>query len=137
MSSEEVQQKLAGVAANQSSLLLQFDVKEFFLSRNHIKLAEALSSHSSGKLPKWMRDAVAFALATQCVEWNNNEGRHFQVMKGSGMGIRHSGSISDAAFYTTCELSLACDLEKLDVECYIRFEDDIIVCLRNSIVGEP
>lgn len=77
-----------------SAVLLKFDVKEFFLSGEHLDIATAVASLVEGRqLSSWVMDAIMFVLSTQFVAYDPST--HFQVTRGSGMGMRHSGILAD------------------------------------------
>ena len=77
-----------------------------------------------------MRDALYFLLSSHTVESANDPPEVFQVVKGSGMGLRHSGPLTDLVFYQRVER------DKLDqrwycadhgISHYFRFRDDIFI----------
>jgi hypothetical protein len=130
-STEDVQKKLSTAKVSPRSLFMKFDVKEFFLSGEHEAISTAVASHFEGREKSWIRDATSFVLSTQFVEYSVENELHHQVLEGSGMGMRHSGSISDAAFFAQCEKRLVLENDSLGVEVYARFKDDIFVSLQN------
>lgn len=79
-----------------------------------------------------MRDATLFVLTTQYVEWAKQQDVHFHVVLGSGMGMRHSGSVSVAAFYANLERNILSRSSELGLELFAHFSDDILAC-----VSEP
>lgn len=141
-STEDVQKKLSTAKINPRSIFMKFDVKEFFLSGQHDDISEAVASHFEGRERSCIRDATAFVLSTQFVESSAADELHHQTMEGSGMGMRHSGSISDAVFFAQsekrfvlffaqCEKRFVLEGESLGVVVYARFKDDIFVSLQN------
>ncbi len=52
-----------------------------------------------------------------------------KVTKGSGMGMIHSGSVSDLAFLKLAEIPLLCRRDELGIQLYTRYRDDIFVVL--------
>ncbi len=53
----------------------------------------------------------------------------FQLMAGAGMGLVHSGALSDLAFFVRCEVCLG---RHLCMFCYLRFGDDLLVVAKSS-----
>ena len=97
-SSEEVQIGLKNAAIGPSTVWLKYDIKEFFLSGDHETLASLTAKGFTGELRNWVEDCVFFLLRSQFVEWKWDPDSALVVTKGSGMGMKHSGSISDYCF---------------------------------------
>jgi hypothetical protein len=131
--SEQVQRACAATKGISSrSVLLKYDVKEFFLSGQHMTLAKLVASAFNDKqLSSWILDCTLFVLSTQFVAWDYQDDVHFQVMEGSGMGERHSGAVSDLAFYMLCEAEILEKRDPLGILLYSRFKDDILVVVKD------
>jgi hypothetical protein len=127
--SEEAQSIFAATAVCASTVLLKFDIKEFYLSGSHNDLAAAVCSLFSGEEALFVRHLVAFLLQYQFVEFDLDT--HMQVVQGSGMGMRHSGSISNAAFLADFELPLLRDRDRCGIQAYCRFQDDIVAAVKS------
>jgi hypothetical protein len=58
---------------------------------------------------------------------------HLHVQLGSGMGMRHSGAVSDGAFFDLVERQLLTEGSRkaLGIACYARYRDDILVVLED------
>ena len=61
-------------------------------------------------------------LNNQFVEW---EGRTYKVDRGSGMGLIHSGCLSDLAFNRVVESRI--NFAEVGIRAYYRFRDDIFL----------
>mgnify|MGYP000231985502 CR=1 FL=1 len=55
-----------------------------------------------------------------------------KVVKGSGMGLPHSGAVSESAFLEGSEKALIPRLEEFSILYYARFKDDVI-CIYDNI----
>jgi hypothetical protein len=132
-SSEDVQKHVAEAKVSTSSILMKFDVKELYLAGEHEQLSSRASRLLEGSTAKWARDCLDVILGEQFVRFRPETGSNLQVVRGSGMGMRHSGSVSDAAFHDLVEIDLLSETSRKDngVELYVRFRDDILVVLAN------
>ena len=58
----------------------------------------------------------------------------FQVTRGSGMGMRHAGSVADLALHAVLEAPVLTQASRANhgIESYVRFRDDIFVACANA-----
>ncbi len=135
-SSEDVQRGFSKAFVNDRTTFMKFDIKEFFLSGDHEELATLAASISNNRQERaWLKRAIFFLLSSQFVEFCPAEDVALQVAFGSGMGMRHSGTVSDAAFLAKCELHLLPRFRELGVELYLRYKDDLITAVSSPQVG--
>jgi hypothetical protein len=128
-STQCVQRLILDARITSQSILLKYDVKEFYLSGEHMLLAERAATFLSGDKAAWLKDCILAVLTDQYVEFVPDS--HLQVMEGSGMGMRHSGAVSDAVFADLVERRLLSDdmVRKHGIQLFARYRDDILVVL--------
>ena len=136
-SSEGCQQALLAIKCSRHSLLMKFDVKDFYLSGSHDDLALLISDlFVDEDWRRWVSDCLGFLLSNQLVRWSGAAGTLFEVTQGSGMGMKAAGAISDLAFWASVEKPLFNRLPVGPKLCgYIRFRDDVFAIVDNHIVG--
>ena len=63
----------------------------------------------------------------------------YRVLKGSGMGQRHSGAVSDLCFHLLFETKLYDEAfkEEHGIECYLRYRDDIFAVFKTPFFVRP
>ena len=79
-------------------------------------------------------DALTLLLSSQYVLSDHLPNRAWRVLKGSGMGLKHSGETADAALYTVAERERAGDHNiqvQHEIVGFARFRDDVFVVGRN------
>ena len=106
----------------------KFDIKHFYMSGEPHVLA-SLCSKAFNDLA-W-RDAVydAVFLLLDAQTLNTPYGVH-KVIRGSGMGLCHSGAVAELAFYVGGEQKLISQLGALEIALFKRFKDDIIMLFK-------
>ena len=60
-------------------------------------------------------------------------GHWFEVRCGSGMGQKHSGTVSDAALFALMELGVLTspsEREKWGIQAYVRYREDILLIMK-------
>ena len=83
--------------------------------------------------------ALWFLLGNQYITSAQIPGKVFEVRRGTGMGLKHSGSIADAAFYSRVERTFALSpvmQAHYLIDLYLRFKDDILVLCRSRAAAE-
>ena len=130
-SSEDVQRAISKSKITKNSILLKYDVEEFYLSGAHSDLANAVAFHMEDPLKQLVHDMVVFVLSYQFVLFDDEQNSMLQVVLGSGMGMRQSGAVSDLSFNTVGEQWLhdAALVKSLGVLLYVKYRDDIMVVL--------
>ena len=76
-----------------------------------------------------------FVIGNQFVELDKNALEVYKVLTGAGMGLEMSGDVCDIAFHDMVEKDFVGTVEFKDrshVEFYVRFRDDILVCLAGT-----
>ena len=83
-----------------------------------------------------MCEAVEYLLSREYVVSNLVPGRVFRVVRGSGMGHRHSGCIADCSFFALREREFAARsqvLQSFGIKRYYRDRDDVLmICSRKQ-----
>ena len=111
--------ELALIEADAADPILKCDFKDFFMSGDHASddstdLASLGSKAFPARLKSVAHDSIAHILNSQYVSVDPGDGKEFvensedyfgvyKVVKGSGMGMKLSGSVSDMAFYELVE----------------------------------
>jgi hypothetical protein len=133
LGSDDAAQKIRGTVVNPRSILLKFDVKDFYLAGDHALIASTVSDwFPDTKSRKFMFEALSLTLANQFVgEFDSSEQRDvvYHVQTGSGIGMKHAGAVADACFARLVELPLRAEFSNLGVRKYVRFRDDVLVIL--------
>jgi len=99
----------------------KLDIDDFYLSGEHSVLVKETSACVEVAHRRLLESLLWFVLATQFVQ--DNQGETWQVVRGSGMGEVHSGSVADLSFARLVEDNL--DLPCWGIRLYRRFRDDI------------
>ena len=113
---------------------VRLDIEEFFMSGDPDALAsDAAGLSEEGPRKRLLYDVDRFLLTHQFVASRRHPERLWRVQKGSGMGMKNSGELSDAAFAFLVERwCLKPDtLDMFAIDLYGRFKDDIIIVARN------
>ena len=111
--------------------LLKADISDFFMSGTQNQLVSLTAPVADGPVEDF-RELLAELLDTQYVKPNGTTDRVWKTVCGSGMGLVHSGEVSDAAFSRLAEDSLIGDSSlraKYCIELYARFKDDMFIAL--------
>ncbi len=133
-SSEEVAARIVGTPVGPRSILLKYDVKDFYLAGEHGFIAEEVSrTVEERSMRRFVREALYLTLTNQFVDqsFSPEFQKHtlFKVETGSGIGMRHAGSTADTLFDRIVEGPLLAEKEALGIQCYLRFRDDVFVVL--------
>ena len=136
-STNDVRRLLSSVVlpTNGPVIFMKIDVKNFYMSGSHEMLEREVSGEFKGNMRRLMGPLISFVLLNQYVVDSVSDAA-WQVTCGSGMGQRHSSSISDLALFTLGERSLlsAEGRTKFSVLLYARYRDDVLAMF-NSFTG--
>ncbi len=100
----------------------KWDIKEFYMSGEHKELVNlVLPEFEDGT--RVIVEATLYMLL--CNQFVQHEDSLYQVCQGTGMGMIHSGSLSDLAFWKKVEVGLP--LAEFGVHFYGRYRDDVLV----------
>ena len=133
-SSEEAAARLASFRVGPSTTFCKFDAVDFYLSGEHGLIeSEVVSFLGPGPEASFVGPALRVILNSQVVLPTHDEELAsttcFRVVKGSGMGLKHAGAVSDAVFAHRVEAPLLRDATGL--QGYCRFRDDIFAALES------
>ena len=119
---------LAGLHIGDSKLVA-LDIKDFFMSGDTNELVEDTILHLTGPLKGLMREALFLLLFHQYVRSKTEPGRLYRVIRGTGMGLVHSGEVSDSALYNIMETwcTNRATRQFYRVMVYKRFKDDVLL----------
>ena len=98
-----------------------------------ILACDAAGLSEEGPRKRLLYEDDHFLLTYQFVTSKRHPGRLWRVQKGSGMGMKNSGEVSDAAFAFLVErwcVSLD-TMNVFSIDLYGRFKDDIIIVAKN------
>ena len=99
----EFVRKVAGARIPESAFLVRLDTEDFFMSGT----VDELASTTIPLIPLYKRNtvrkALTFLLNHRYVVSDLITERTYKVVKGTGMGLRHSGAVADATFFTLVE----------------------------------
>ena len=98
-------------------------------------LIEDVAQRFSGVLASFVRRAMHLLLDSQFVTSRSLPGRLVEVILGSGMGLPHSGDVTDLALIHRMEVWATRNLSPYDISVYLRFKDDILFIFKNSTLG--
>ena len=86
--------------------MMRVDVKDFFMSGDAESLVVDACSIISSEGKRRVAERVAFFLIRhQLIRSDMLPGQCWRVVKGSGMGLKHSSALCDRALFATCECS--------------------------------
>ena len=134
---EQLQQfihNISALKALRQHCFVRLDIEEFFTSGDpEILACDAAGLSEEGPRKRLLREVDRFFLTHQFVASKRHPERLWRVQKGSGMGMKNSGELSDAAFPFLVERwSLRPDiLSAFSSDLYRRFKDDIIIVAKN------
>ena len=109
---------------------LKTDVKDFFMSGGHEELTSLTAGAVESGVRKHYIALTKLILGAQYLECASFPQELWKIVRGSGMGLICSGSISDVAFDRLAEQDWATDKEVQRRHCicaYRRFKDDVLI----------
>ena len=110
---------------------MKIDVKHFFLSGSLVQLVKDCQCRQTwpGEKGKLMEDILYFLLDSQFIKSDIIDGI-WQVKMGTGMGLKHSGELTDWIFYNAIEKEWNINEHVVNHHHILqqwRFRDDILV----------
>ena len=120
---------------NANTWMLKADVKDFFLTGSEDELVRSAVSLVELRMKVPLARAVEFLLWSQFVRSIHHPNRLWKTVKGSGMGLPHSGEVADAMLLVR-ERAI---LRQFTPRGYVRFKDDILILIDddgNGSVGK-
>lgn len=132
VNSEDLISKVQAITCTQESLLLKLDIADFFMDGSHEDLIQAMRDEfAEDERATLIEDILEHLLFWQYV----TDGEScWQVMRGSGMGGKHSGSLADLSFYRIAEHGL--NWAELGVLVYVRFGDVLFVVVKAQAAAD-
>eukprot|EP00933_Yihiella_yeosuensis_P044464 TRINITY_DN39620_c0_g1_i1.p1 TRINITY_DN39620_c0_g1~~TRINITY_DN39620_c0_g1_i1.p1 ORF type:complete len:635 (+),score=76.46 TRINITY_DN39620_c0_g1_i1:476-2380(+) len=131
------------LTADADSYFIKLDVKDFYMSGTADELVnDAVGLMASGQRKELTKEALQFLLSTQFVtsELHELQGRVWKVLRGSGMGLKHSGDLADSALLFKAEHAWACNRDVMNfhgIQAYWRFRDDILIIATDPKLSLP
>ena len=101
------------------------------MSRDHEVLSRCCSEHFPARLRPLIQNLLEFVLACQYAT-DPVSNAFYRVRCGSGMWMKHSGSVSDLSLATLLEVGLIDRPEQLSevgIQGYVRYRDDVRVAI--------
>ncbi len=148
---KDLVQKIRHIPIKRCTVLIKCDVKDFYLSGDHFDLTLAVSNFLEFfkvdcDKKGIIMDCLEFLLDNQFVQKPSTPGKDgtpesaedryhrlcncWQVLRGTGMGLPHSGEVADAAMFASNELLWTHNVairEHHEITFYGRYRDDIII----------
>ena len=136
-SSAQLVADIRTVIAEDSDYFVKLDVRDFYMTGTPSELTNSIKSlFPVGPRCKLLCEAVEFLLSSEYVVSKLVPGRVFRVVRGSGMGHRHSGCIADCSFFALGKRDFAAKAQVLEcfgVKRYYRYRDDVLmICSRKQ-----
>lgn len=129
----EVVQRLQDTIPIAGDRLCAIDVEEFFMSGAPSELCSLVKGHWNQEALSCLRHATYFFLDCQYVISKYHLGKLWKVVRGSGMGLPHSGALADLCLHNVAEdiLISKSRVESASIRAYMRFKDDILTLFHN------
>ena len=120
--------RVKNMVVTPNTVLYRADLKHFFMSGSPVDLTKACNMLPNGPRKILLQRVVLWLLSHQFVTSPHHPGRLWEVVVGSGMGLKHSSAVADATLLVLGEVTFAlkasvCDAHQ--VSNYCRFRDDI------------
>lgn len=120
--------RLKAVNVVASDLICTVDVREFYMSGSINELiSDVLVWFTDPVLKSLIERSLWILLGNQYVHSPHFLDRLWKVIRGSGMGLPHSGEVADLALLTRMERWALTHASVHDISAYLRFRDDIII----------
>ena len=119
---------LSLIPITNATRLTKLDVKEFYLMGSLRQMVDAVVGCFAGQTAVVVEHALTFLLDHQFVSSPAFPGRIWRSKRGTGIGLTHSGDVTDLVFYLLVEkwiLTPAC-LAAYGIVSWHRFRDDIL-----------
>lgn len=122
--------KSVSLEGHEQVRLIRIDVKHFFMSGAPNALAQAAAELFDEPLRRLIRNTLDFLGSSQYLTSEFFPSKIWKVRTGSGMGLRHSGALADAAFLSMLEKPWVLPenvRSSYGLIRYWRFKDDILI----------
>ena len=129
-------QNISSLKALPVHYFVRLDIEEIFMSGDpEILACDAAGLAEEGPGKRLLYDVDHFLLTHQFVTSKRHPERLWRVQKGSGMGMKNSGEVSDAAFPFLVERWCVSPdtMNAFSIDLYGRFKDDIITVAKNRV----
>lgn len=127
-STEDFIKKIHLLEVKPSDVMIRIDLDSYFMSGSPTSLSAAASLHLAGDEVRPVLDnAIFWVTKNQWVTAPHNK-QQYRVLSGSGMGLRLSASVCDAALLNLAEAGYALSpsvRRAYGIKAYFRFRDDI------------
>ena len=122
-------QRLARLSWKSTFRFTKLDVKDFYLTGSHEDIIDLASRDFEGNEANVVALTVRFLCSTQFVTSRWFPGRLWRATRGTGIGLKRSGHLTDYCFYRLVERKLfrTGKLEEWNVVAWFRFKDDILI----------
>ena len=121
--------ELQGQRLDPDDRMMRVDIKDFFMSGDAESLVvDACSIIPGGDLRAVAERVAFFLLRNQLIRSDLLPNRCWRVIKGSGMGLKHSSALCDAALFAKCERPFILNkaaAQFFGIKYYRRFKDDM------------
>ena len=119
--------------------LSKFDVKDFYLQGSHVQIQQAAVSGAEPAMKPVLEEVLWYLLDGQFVRSRFLPGRLWKVKKGTGIGLLHSGELTDWIFYVLVEKPLFESglLSECGVLEWWRYKDDILILSKGHLNAAP
>ena len=128
-SSAQLFANIKTVTAEDSDYFVKLDVRDFYMTGTPSELKDSIKVlFPPGTRCRLLCEAVEYLLSSEYVVSNLVPGRVFRVVRGSGMGHRHSRCIADCSFFALGEREFAARsqvLQSFGIKRYYRYRDDV------------
>ena len=136
-SSAQLVADIKTVVAEDCDYFVKLDVRDFYMTGTPSELKDSIKVlFPPGPRCRLLCEAVEYLLSSEYVVSNLVPGRVFRVVRGSGMGHRHSGCIADCSFFALGEREFAARsqvLQSFGIKRYYRYRDDVLmICSRKQ-----
>ena len=133
-SSDQFINRITAVAINGDDIFMHVDLQDFFMTGDRAFLVHHTSLLVPRKYRVVFRLALTFLLDNQYVTSRLFPGHLWKVQSGSGMGLRSSADVSNAAFLHAVELCGLAILtssarERWGIKSYTRYADNLLFVL--------
>ena len=134
--SDQVGSKIRDLEVAERAVLLKFDVRDFYLSGEHEYIIEKVASsvpasHERSFLTSALRVVLNFQFVAE-LDPAHTGSTVRRVTKGSGIGMVHSGVVSDMVMATGVELPLLRNSQSFGIQLFLRFRDDVLAVCKDT-----
>ena len=130
-SADDLLMQIRDLRAVPDMIWLHYDLSDFFMSGKTDFLVHHASLIVPSRFREIFRTALKFILDHQFVTCRRDPAKLYRVVQGTGMGLKCSSSVADAAFLHSIELcsiglSLRRTQERAGIVFYRRFRDNLL-----------